>query len=1512
MRNILIVIGILLFQVQIFAQNSSNRVFSEDSEKYIKELSAYLEKVSYGSRKGLMKDAEKMWLSGFYSEDRKKRIINVTNDLAVNKVRTTSAFVPYIESVVMYSELDIDNDFFEEWFSIIEELGKSATQKKQFSYFIGFSVNFLETKSLYKTNSGSVDWRVENYIFKFVKSQNSIKIKFDNTVLSCLSKGSYLNIFNTSGVYNVYENTWSGDGGKVTFERAGASPKKVWVDLSVYHIELKRAAYKADSVVYHNSRLLSEPLLGSLDDKVLAKQGSNKISYPRFQSYNVRIPMSNLAKGVDYMGGFAQNGAKILGTGTPENPARINFYREGKPFMKVTAQRFLMSITKEEDRVDVDDEDSEPKGRKNRNRIVSSDARVVIFLDGDSIMHPGLKFNFYTDERLVNLIRVRGEMSETPYIDTFHKLEMRFEILNWKLDYPIIEFTSHEMNTDKGAVFESQAFFREDKYDNLMMSSSWHPLVRMKRCATIYDTNVLSLQDITGCLKIPVTGVEPMLLRYKVMGYLDYNEDKEEVTLYPKLFHQVNSKSEKEDYDVIQIYSNGKKSATRKNATLNLMNNDLTINGISSIVLSTNHNVKILPDSGTIVMHSNRDFDFNGIISSGKVDFFGHGFEFEYDDFFIDMPVLDSMQIWASTKERDKQGFLMETRVRTVIEDLKGDLKIDHPENKSGKEDLPEYPIFKSKENSYAYYDSKNIFNGVYNRDEFYFELNPFEIDSLDKFKNEGISFGGTFVSAGILPDIEQTLGLQEDYSLGFILQTPPGGYPLYGGKGNFENELQLSNKGLKGDGFITYLTSTAQSDAFYFFPKEVQGISNMVEIEEQMAGVEYPNVMGDTTKIRWVPYNDVYYISTLPNKSPITMFGGTALHTGKLRYTPTLLSGSGYSKFEGGTLSSDSMVYSFYKIHADTSNFELGRKAFETIDFYSENVNSDIDFKERRGDFVSNTGASLTKFDLVQYQAYLDRFTWFMDLEEIEISSAGQTVDQGANQMQVEGAEFVSIHPKQDSLRFNAKTARYSLAEIKLQALDVEMINVADAEIIPNNGLVVVHENAQMDRLDSSIIVANREFRYHKIYDANTQIVGRWEYTSSGKYDYIDENNLKQIIEFSEVSVDTSRQTIAKGEILDEDDFSLSPMYRFRGKANMFASHKNLTFNGYGKLVHDCKEIPPMWFSFLGEVDPKEIIIPVENSMENADRRPLMASLIMPRDSNMLYGAFLNKLEHQRDTPINRATGFMQFDAGSREYKISSLEKLNEQSFPGNYVSLNTKTCVLKGEGQLKITQKTGHVNVATVGNYEYNSIDHKSVFKTAMTIDFMFDDNLLQMIVDDAMKSDLDIFDPEEDIYELTLRELLGKERGDEMIAKMSLGKTMKIPEELRKTFFFSELRFNWDEETQSFISKGKIGVNNIGKTPINMSFDGGVELIQKRGATDIIIYLEISPSKWYMFSYRASSGFMKVYSSNKELMSKINEIKTDNKRIKGDKDHKQYQYIVGSKRMRTEFMLRLEDAN
>jgi hypothetical protein len=49
------------------------------------------------------------------------------------------------------------------------------------------------------------------------------------------------------------------------------------------------------------------------------------------------------------------------------------------------------------------------------------------------------------------------------------------------------------------------------------------------------------------------------------------------------------------------------------------------------------------------------------------------------------------------------------------------------------------FPIFKSFKESYAFYDKRSIQRGAYNKDKFYFKLDPFVIDSVDNFRNEVI-----------------------------------------------------------------------------------------------------------------------------------------------------------------------------------------------------------------------------------------------------------------------------------------------------------------------------------------------------------------------------------------------------------------------------------------------------------------------------------------------------------------------------------------------------------------------------------------------------------------------------------------------------------------------------------------------------------------------------------------------------------------------------------------------------
>ena len=160
------------------------------------------------------------------------------------------------------------------------------------------------------------------------------------------------------------------------------------------------------------------------------------------------------------------------------------------------------------------------------------------------------------------------------------------------------------------------------------------------------------------------------------------------------------------------------------------------------------------------------------------------------------------------------------------------------------------------------------------------------------------------------------------DFSLGFVKETPPSGYSAYGGKGTYISKINLSNQGLKGSGTIKYLTSTAYSDDFTFFPDSTNAKVKEYQIKEQKAKVEYPLVNAQDVNIHWQPYKDIMRITQI--SKPIELYTEKASLKGGLVLQPTGLTGAGLMEFSDAEI--DSKLFSFKQrvIDADTANFRL------------------------------------------------------------------------------------------------------------------------------------------------------------------------------------------------------------------------------------------------------------------------------------------------------------------------------------------------------------------------------------------------------------------------------------------------------------------------------------------------------------------------------------------------------------------------------------------------------------
>jgi hypothetical protein len=198
-----------------------------------------------------------------------------------------------------------------------------------------------------------------------------------------------------------------------------------------------------DSVLFYHPGYFDKPQLGKIIDKVISENKTE--TYPRFDTYTKRILVKNVLKDVDYEGGFSMRGAKFVGSGDAKNPAKILFRRNGQVFLQLASRNFAMSSDK----------------------ITAENAAVKFFIDKDTITHPGLSFKYFADTRRVLLIRTDDGMQKAPYYDSYHKIDMYFEELEWKIDSAKIDMGFIANNFQGQAYFESQDFFTAERYDKL-------------------------------------------------------------------------------------------------------------------------------------------------------------------------------------------------------------------------------------------------------------------------------------------------------------------------------------------------------------------------------------------------------------------------------------------------------------------------------------------------------------------------------------------------------------------------------------------------------------------------------------------------------------------------------------------------------------------------------------------------------------------------------------------------------------------------------------------------------------------------------------------------------------------------------------------------------------------------------------------------------------------------------------------------------------------------------------
>ena len=1464
---------ILLISLNLMIPLSSQaiREFAVDTATFVQELVTF---TGTALQSDEVPDFERfIHLFDSLPYERQLEIIEVSNLMLHLNCRPRPHFIKYQRIMMEFFYEDKTSHGYEEWLEGFRLfLTGEGALLRSIDQWLSLSLSLLEDNIFYSTNS--ITWKAADPSFRF-QTDETMTVRFDEVTIACYSGRDFIQIMDATGSIDPNTLFWTGSRGRVTWERVGMPENEMYALLSDYRINLKTSSYSADSVILHYPALFDSEVLGRLEDKVTLVKNLQQAKYPQFVSYQNSYNIEEFAPGVNYRGGLSIEGANLLGSGVEGEPATLEIFSNDTLRIRAESNRIAM----------------------NARFIRSPHTLVTIYFGKDSIYHPDQVFAYDVAHEQLRLNQSEDFTSQGPYFNSYHNIDMSFDELFWTRGEKSMIFQALQGSSIGRATFESNTFFNYGFYSALQGMDYAHPLVQLASYARLLGGRDFNVDPFARHAGSPLYQVEHQLMALAKQGFVYFNDETGMIVLRQKLFDYIDASTRKRDYDVIRFVS---RTEGISNAELDLESRDLTIRGIPVIFLSDSQNVRLVPRDNSIVMKRNRSFQFDGVVDAGLFRFTGSNFFFQYDSFKINLQNIDSLQLSIHTGEYNQYNEPILARIDNAIEHITGDLLIDRPDNKSGLASYPEYPTFTSRENSFIYFDSPDIQNGVYDRNVFYFELEPFTIDSLDNFSPEAIAPNGTFVSAGILPPLRMEMTLRKDNSLGFYMQAPDEGIRLYGNMGTFHNDIEMSSGGLHGYGSFDYLTSTTWSDDFLMHPDSMMARSRRFLIREKPDAVEFLYVENTEADVKLIPDEQVMKIARV--KETFRVFNDSIFLAGNLALRPTGLSAQGAMALKDARFESGNFIYESRSIFADSAGVQLRGNPQQEFSFLTDDVNLYVDLDTRKGEFTSRGDNTRIELPYNLYETRLDHMTWFMDGGKVGLSQkktlAENQVDIGIDSLRTNGPTYTSLHPRQYGLHFTAPEAYYDYRSRQLQASGVPFIEVADAYIFPDAGAVEVGYQASMSLLRNAKVLANRYNRQHMIYGATIGVNGARDYEGSGYYDYRDAFGNSHRIFFERIWVDSTLVSRSRGKVAEEDPFMLSPFFDFQGEVMMSASDPLLTFDGGTRVVHDCN-ISRGWLRFTAEIDPADIRIPVGEQMVNMGLNKIFAGSLITRDSTHIYPAFLSSRKDYFDANLTTASGVLIYNPERQSYLIASEEKLADSTLPGNYLRLETKSCQLYGEGPIDLTLDFGQVKIESAGHATHRVAEDQFSARIVMGLDFFFSPEALKIMGSEIDSlPDLQPVDLTEHYYVLAMRDLLGEVQARTLERQLALtGVYDEIPPAFQHTIFFNDLPLVWNQETRSFRFNGKVGIGNIGDIQVNKKVDAYVELVE-RGSGDVFdIYLRVNRNTWYYIAY--SPGGLQVLSSNRDFNDIVFNLKASDRRVKAKLGQAQYVYSLAAQR-------------
>lgn len=1533
MRKAILFTGFLMMSLYSGAQS-----YPSDRDKFVKALQQLVSaSATSKDMTFIKKQLEPMLLETKEFPDAYfTKMVETCNLMESKKLKAYPEIFNYVFSVYSFVKGKQSDASYKAWHSSVDKM-LDAKNINKFKDFIEFSAGFFSESTLAEATNSKWMYKGGTYTFEYTDKPF---IRFEGGRLMCVvinegktrEENPYLDsivVRGTTGVFSPIEKEWKGKGGTIDWQKVGLAKEKTSAALKSYETKMKSGKTLNVDTVLLTTPYFSKPIYGKLSDAASSSTREEDKNFPQFTSFEKRLKIKNITEDVDYDGGFSLKGADFVGVGTVAEPAKLIVHKDAKPFIKVSALMVTVS----------------PK------QISAFPGQAVInFAIKDSIYHPGCDFRYDIANKAFEFNRGKSGISQTPFSDSYHMLDIYVPKIVWVKGSQDLQLTyGMEVGQEQRlSRLESKNFYDGRLYDQLAGLATVHPLVSISNYAYKYDKYILTEGETATALGGTVEQVRTLMLQLSGLGFISYDTEAKMVVVNDKTMNFIKAKSGKQDFDNLSFISdlrpktmpteytpeqiekdkrlqamdstfkvrNAQRRLIKNFGTLNLTNLTILLEAVDVVKLSEQQGSAVFPEGSMVSIKKDRNFDFSGWINAGKLEVKSEKANYVYESNKINLLKTDVgiFRVRPLSERDGKETIEMGSAISNIV----GEILIDAPNNRSGNEKkandlkLNYFPKLIVSSPSKVYYNDKSIYRGAYDSTRFYFTVAPFEMDSLDNFSEKALRLDGELTSAGIFPKFKEKLKIMPDYSFGFSQELPAEGYDFYSTTSKYgkkssandtiKNKIVLSNNGLQGAGRIDFVQSTSISKAFTFLPDSTVGYATF-ENRPVEVGVQFPDVISKDAYITYVPKGNVLKASS--TETLLSFFKDEAKLKGTAIVSPNGMTGFGIMNLKDANLEADNFKFKRWDANSDTATFNLKNKYMEEdedpLSFKTDDVNAHVSFADRKGVFKSNDGESTVEFPNNQYTCKMDMFTWFMDQESVEMSQTGKRDINIDSDLDLAKPNFFSVHPKQDSLQFKAPKANFSLKEKTIYCSKVEFIDVADARIYPDSMKVTIRKKAYMEPLNNSTIVANYITKYHKFTKANTKITARRAYTSEGDYPYVDADSTITIVRMDKIGLDSAYQTVATGKISSEASFKLSKQFDYYGDVKIFAANPLITFSGATRINHSCEKFPRNWMSFTSQIDPKNIQIPVSQSMKTLDGIAVSAGIVWrdsrDPDSVTLYPTFLSTLTSPNDPILITASGLLQYNFDAKEFQIGSADKLVNRNAKGNFIALHTESCSMNGDGKINLGMDFGEITVDAVGTANYNQSTGQTSLNITARYNLPIDKGLMEKVA-----SKITVIEGLKplDFGSNTMMQAITEWKDAESANKIKEtyvqeGEVKKVPKELEQGIVITGLRlssYNKEQVTGLIINTESAAIVNIFDKPVFKYVPTKAffkQVYSENPSGDKFQLLWTIPGGYdYYFDYAMTKkdGLLQIYTTDKELEGGIAAIKEDKRKGKNFK--------------------------